>query len=167
MIRLFSIFRNIKNVETVLRFYVNHVFPVLHQFPGVIGTELHSVSEVSQDFPQELENVQLIFETHFESYEVFTQLLLSPAGNEIMKLMDENDIGDYYIYWTKVKRFAGVNPSSYSESPTTMNTDDVYQALASVEKSAKTLTEKEQIGALKILEELRTELNFMGFKKLN
>lgn len=169
MIRLVSIFRNIEDMESVLRFYVEKIFPILHKYPGVIGTDVHSVSEVSQDIIQELENVQIIFETYFESYEDFTNMLLSPTGEEIMKQMEQTDIGDYYIYWTKVKRFQGENHMfKNSNLPTTLNTADVLQVLENTEKMAlRDLDGPEKKGALKALKELRTNLNFLEVKKTN
>lgn len=168
MIRLVSIFRNIEDMESVLRFYVEKIFPILHKSPGVIGTDVHSVSEVSQDIIQELENVQIIFETYFESYEDFTNLLLSPTGEEIMKQMEQNDIGDYYIYWTKVKRFQGENHTfKNSDIPSTLQTSDVLQALEYTEKWVDRiyLNGSEKKGALKALAELRTQLNFLEVKR--
>jgi hypothetical protein len=163
MIRLVSIFRNIEDMESVLRIYVEKIFPILHKSPGVIGTDVHSVSEVSQDIIQELENVQIIFETYFETYEDFTNLLLSPTGEEIMKQMEQNDIGDYYIYWTKVKRFEGENHVIKNpDISSTLNTADVIRALEYAEKTANIdLDGAERRGALKILKELRTNINFL------
>lgn len=164
MIRLLSIFRNIKDVKKVLNFYTEEIFPILHQLPGVIGTDLHSVSEVSQEFPQELDGVQLIFETYFETYEIFAEMLVSSEGIEIMNLMEKNKIGDYYIYWTKVKRFRGEFYSS-KVSSSAINAVDVYQVLESVEKIATSkLKGLEQSGALQAIHEIRTELNFIELK---
>lgn len=164
MIRLVSIFRNIRDMEKVLTLYIQEIFPILHKLPGVICTDVHSVSEVSQEYPQELEGVQLIFETHFESYEIFTKMLQSEEGMQIMKLMEGNDIGDYYIYWTKVRRFNSELKTSI-EGYSTVQTVDVIQSIDSVaELASLRLDEQEKKGAMKALEILRKELNLINLQ---
>lgn len=105
MVTLILIFRNIKNPEDVLNFYVDHISPIMHQYPGVIGTDLHSVSELSPKYPQEFESIQLITQTYFESYEMLAELLSSKEGMQMMKSMENQELGEYYLYWTRVKRF--------------------------------------------------------------
>lgn len=112
----------------------------------------------------QLEGVQLIFETHFESYEIFTKMLQSEEGMQIMKLMEGNDIGDYYIYWTKVRRFNSELKTSI-EGYSTVQTVDVIQAIDSVaELASLRLDEQEKKGAMKALEILRKELNLINLQ---
>ena len=119
MPRMISIFSNIKDVEKVLELYDKEIFPILFTYPGVHHCELHKITYLSPDYPEELSKIQIIFETHFETYESLTNLINSPEGEEIMKIMAENDIGDYYMYWSEVREIerGHYNPDAKNAPP--------------------------------------------------
>lgn len=162
MPRMISIFSNIKDLEKVLELYDKEIFPILFSYPGVSRCELHRIEKyLSPDLPGELANLQIIFETHFETFETLSTLINSPKGERIMQLMADNDIGDYYMYWSEVNDIQRkkYNPEEEDEKP---NYDELANALETIRKlieSKSSNLRKERL--FSAIQDLQTELNLL------
>ncbi|WP_028777134.1 hypothetical protein [Shimazuella kribbensis] len=115
MIKTISIFKNIDDPERFKEFYLNVVFPRVHELPGVLYTDVTSVVVLSDKLSEGLEGTQLIIETHFESQEAIFDIFASPEGHELMKLMEENSPGEMNMFLGKQKRFKANSSNQYEE----------------------------------------------------
>jgi uncharacterized protein (TIGR02118 family) len=116
MIKVFGIYKNIKDMNAFLKFYTNLLIPKINKLPGVIGSNIIKVSSISPEVSQELDGIEMIFETYYESMEAATQVLSSPEGLEISRLLEENGNGELYIYLGNIVNFRSNVKSSSPES---------------------------------------------------
>lgn len=106
MVKTITMFRKIKNFDALLNYYIYDVFSILHTVPGVLYTDIIKVQEMSPDCPEDLERIQIIMETYFESQEALSNMLESPKGLAIMKKIEEAPFDcEQYVYFGQLKRF--------------------------------------------------------------
>jgi hypothetical protein len=106
MIKSITVFKNIEDVNALLKHYVEVIFPIMHKIPGVIGTVVTSVTQVTPDVAQDLDGVQLIMETHFESEEAMNALVFSTEGHDLMKIAGISTPCELSFFTGKEKRFS-------------------------------------------------------------
>jgi hypothetical protein len=106
MIKTVTIFKKVGNVDALLQFYIEVIFPKIHEIPGVVCTDITSVYEASPDVAQDLVGVQVIMETHFESVETMNALVFSNEGYELMAKANEITPCEISFFVGKEKRFS-------------------------------------------------------------
>jgi hypothetical protein len=106
MIKTITIFKKVGNVDALLQFYIEVIFPKIHEIPGVVCTDITSVYESSPDVAQDLVGVQVIMETHFESVETMNALVFSNEGYELMAKATEITPCEISFFVGKEKRFS-------------------------------------------------------------
>ncbi|WP_028776466.1 hypothetical protein [Shimazuella kribbensis] len=107
MIKTLTIFKNIEDLNALLKFYTEEVYPAIHKIPGIICTDLTSISHISPDISKELNGIELIMETHFESEEAMQRLVFSDLGNGIMMKTTQVTPCEVSVLMGKEKRFSG------------------------------------------------------------
>jgi hypothetical protein len=108
MVKSITIFRSVGDVQALLKFYVEVALPTIHALPGVICTDITSVvSPVSADVAQDLDGIQVIMETHFESVEAMNKLLFSADTQKLMQMAGEVTPCELTILLGNEKRFSG------------------------------------------------------------
>lgn len=107
MIKSITIFKNIENPIALLDFYVHQIFPVIHKIPGVLCTDVTRVNRVSPDISQDLDGIEIIMETHFESEEAMQRLIFSPEGMELMQKAGQITSCEVSFFNGHEKRFTG------------------------------------------------------------
>lgn len=111
MVKTVGIYKNIKDINSFERYYIDKVMPKLLQFPGVIRMRITSLKNATNEQPEGLDNVQLIIETYYQSQDVLEELLQSPDGQEIIQLITNNPTGDVGSFFGKEKIFSLSNKS--------------------------------------------------------
>jgi hypothetical protein len=106
MIKTITIFKKVQDLDALLNFYIQVIFPAIHKLPGVICTDITSVHEVSPDISQELKGIQVIMETHFESEEAMQALVFSKEGYELMAQAGEITPCQISFFVGNEKRFS-------------------------------------------------------------
>jgi hypothetical protein len=106
MIKTITIFKKIGNVDALLKFYIETIFPTIHKIPGVLCTDITKVYDVSPDVDQDLKGLEIIMETHFESEEVMRGLVFSKEGYELMSKAGEVSSCEISFFVGKEKRFS-------------------------------------------------------------
>ncbi|MCH5585281.1 hypothetical protein MK805_09900 [Shimazuella sp. AN120528] len=107
MIKTITMFKKIENVDALLKFYIETIFPTIHQIPGVLCTDITKVYDVSPDIDQDVKGLDIIMETHFESEEVMNGLVFSKEGYELMSKATQVSGCEISFFVGKEKRFSG------------------------------------------------------------
>lgn len=106
MIKTITMFKKVKDLESLLNYYINDILPILHSIPGVLYTDIVKVQEMSSDCPEDIEGIQVIMETFFESQEAVAKMLESPSGMAIMKKIEATPFErEQYVYLGQLRRF--------------------------------------------------------------
>lgn len=106
MVKTVGIYKNIKDPESFEQYYIKNVLPRLLQFPGVIRMKITSLKSITDQQPEGLEKVQLIIETYYQSQEVIEDLLTTPEGQEIIRLITNNPNGELGSFFGREKIFS-------------------------------------------------------------
>ncbi|WP_028778385.1 hypothetical protein [Shimazuella kribbensis] len=94
-------FYNIKNFADFEKFYIDILFPKVHSRPEVICT---NVTTVNQD-ETNTTDVQIIIETVFESESALYKDLATPESKQLMQMIVESSLADFYFYLGTEQRF--------------------------------------------------------------
>jgi hypothetical protein len=129
MVKLITVFKNIGDLDALLKHYTEEIYPVIHKMPGIICTDVTIISHISPDISKELRGIELIMETHFESEEVIQGLIFSDLGSEIMTRATKVTPCEVSLFTGKVKRFTGEM------------TDNLRQTIARIGYEVDDLTE--------------------------
>jgi|GEM_PF-5973882 len=106
MIKTITMFRDVEDFNKLLHYYINEIFPILHSVPGVLYSDIIKVDEMSPDCPEDLQRIQVIMETYFESQEALSNMLESAAGMAVMKKIEQTPFHrEQYVYFGQIKRF--------------------------------------------------------------
>lgn len=106
MVKTITMFRKVKDFDALLNYYINDIFSILHTVPGVLYSDIIKVQEMSPDCPEDLEGIQVIMETYFESQEALSKMLESAAGMAIMQKIEATPFEcEQYVYFGQLKRF--------------------------------------------------------------
>ena len=106
MIKTITMFRKVEDFNALLNYYINDIFAILHTIPGVLYSDIIKVKEMSPDCPEDLERIQVIMETYFESEEALTNMLESAVGMAIMQKIEATPFEcEQYVYFGQIKRF--------------------------------------------------------------
>lgn len=110
MVKTITIFRKVEDFYALLNYYVYDVFPILHSIPGVLYSDIIQVKDMSPDCPEDLERIQVIMETYFESEKAVSDMLESEKGMTIMKKIESSPFEcEQYVYLGKIKRFPSIH----------------------------------------------------------
>lgn len=106
MIKTITMFRKVEDFNALLNYYIYDVFPILHTVPGVMYSDIIKVQDMSPDCPEDLQRIQVIMETYFESQEALANMLESAAGLTIMKKIESSPFeSEQFVYMGQIKRF--------------------------------------------------------------
>lgn len=106
MIKTVGIYRNIQDPKAFEEYYITNVMPRLLRFPGVIRMKITSLQSVTQTQPKGMEGIQLIIETYYQSQDVLEELINTAEGQEIIRLITNNPVGELASFFGKEKVFS-------------------------------------------------------------
>jgi hypothetical protein len=124
MIKSVTIFKNIGDLNALLRFYAEEIFPTIHELPGVICTDITSISQVSPDIAQDLDGIEVIMETHFESKEAMDKLIFSSTGSDLMIRATQVTPCEVSFFIGREKRFSAELTENLRQSMSRIGYED-------------------------------------------
>lgn len=91
MFKTIALYKQIEDPQSFIRFYVHEFVPKMLALPGVVKLEINHLypSLMSGPSSEEEPTYFLLCETYFESAEALDQLLKSPEGLELARLIME------------------------------------------------------------------------------
>lgn len=160
MIKMIGIFKNVRDTNAFVNFF-EKVGREINQLPGIIGSEIVKVSKMSPDVSQDLDGIEMMFETHYKNEEAMGQVLSSPEGIKIIQKIKDHGLADHmYIYRGDVRGFnADTLTEKLEDSSTAIRAMKIIELLNAVEHSAHNFLEGERKqGALQTVQLIRKEL---------
>jgi len=106
MVKTVGIYKDIKDPDAFEKYYIQNVMPRLLQHPGVIRMRITSLRNAVNPQQEDFEGIQLIIETYYQSHEVLEELMNSPEGEEIIRLITNNPNGKLGSFFGKEKIFS-------------------------------------------------------------
>lgn len=105
MNKTITMFKNIKDLNSFLNFYLNEILPILHTLPGILYSDMIKTEQISPEVPEQITGIQVIIETYFESKEALVHMLESEIGMLVMKKIEQARLDcEQYVYFGQIKR---------------------------------------------------------------
>lgn len=98
MYKTVGIYKNVTDSKAFEKYYVNKVLPRLLSFPGVIKMKITNLLDTTRGQGHQLNDINFIIETHFETIEELRRIVDSEEGKEIVQLILDNPYGDCGTY---------------------------------------------------------------------
>lgn len=105
MHKTITMFRKVKDLNELINFYLQEIFPLLHQLPGILYSDVIPIQPMSPDFPEDLEGIQVMMETYFESQEALVNMVESEEGLAVLQKIEAASFDCVqYVYLGQIKR---------------------------------------------------------------
>jgi uncharacterized protein (TIGR02118 family) len=98
MYKTVGIYKNVTDSKAFEKYYVSKVMPRLLSFPGVIKMKISDLLGTAGDNNSNINGINFIIETHFETIEDLRRIVDSEEGKEIIQLILNNPYGDCGTY---------------------------------------------------------------------
>jgi hypothetical protein len=98
MFKTITIFRDIQDEDQFKNLYLERLLPRINDLPGVICTDVTSLSTIDSDMPQALGKLQYFIETHFETLEIMNEVLTSPEISQHMMTALSETPGELFFF---------------------------------------------------------------------
>ena len=161
MIKMIGIFKNIKDTNAFVNFF-EKLGHEINQLPGVVGSEIIKISKMSSEVSQDLDGIEMMFETHYKNEEAIGKVLSSPEGIKIIQKIQDHGLAEHmYVYRGDVRGFnVDKLTDKLEDTSTAIRTMKVIELLNAVEHSAHNFLKGERKqGALQAVQLIRRELN--------
>lgn len=93
MYKTVGIYTDITDKQKFEKYYVNQILPRMIKFPGVIKLKITKLITSTRKIPTSLHELKFIIETYFETIDDIRQLVNTPEGKKIVKIILDNPYG--------------------------------------------------------------------------
>lgn len=105
MIKLIGIFRKIEDMEAFKEQFFRDWLPKMLQVSGVIGVKISTMLPMSSNLAQDVEGIQLVIESCFESKEAIDRIVYSGVAQSLLETVSQLP-GELSVYIGQEKTYS-------------------------------------------------------------